>query len=114
MAQILRVKEAIDTATPTGKFMLTVLSAVAELEREHIIQRQREGIDIARANSVYKGRKPIKHPEFSQIVAQWQRGEITAAAARKELGMSKATFYRKVKSADVSSRPERTSVPAGQ
>jgi DNA invertase Pin-like site-specific DNA recombinase len=41
-------KEAIDTSTPTGKFMLTVFGAVAELEREYILQRQREGIAIAK------------------------------------------------------------------
>ena len=41
-------KEAIDTTTPTGKFMLTVFGAVAELEREYILQRQREGIEIAK------------------------------------------------------------------
>lgn len=50
-------KEAIDTTTPTGKFMLTVFGAVAELEREreYILQRQREGIDIAKAKGKYKG-----------------------------------------------------------
>ena len=90
-------KEAIDTSTPTGKFMLTVFGAVAELEREYILQRQREGIDIAKANDVYKGRKPIEPPGFSQVVARWRRGEITAAAAMKLSGMSKATFYRKLK-----------------
>ena len=92
-------KEAIDTSTPTGKFMLTVFGAVAELEREYILQRQREGIDIAKANGVYKGRKPIEPPGFSQEVARWRRGEITAAAAMKLLGMSKVTFYRKLKQA---------------
>lgn len=90
-------KEAIDTSTPTGKFMLTIFGAVAELEREYILQRQREGIDIAKANGVYKGRKPIEPPEFSQVAARWRRGEITAVAAMKQLGMSKATFYRKTK-----------------
>ena len=40
-------KEAIDTTTPTGKFMLTVFAAVAELERDYILQRQREGIALA-------------------------------------------------------------------
>ena len=54
-------KEAIDTATPTGKFMLTVFGAVAELEREYILQRQKEGISIAKENGVYKGRKPISN-----------------------------------------------------
>jgi len=89
-------KEAIDTTTPTGKFMLTIFGAVAELEREYILQRQREGIEIAKQQGKYTGRKPIIHPEFDEVVAQWRNGEITAAAARKKLGMSKTTFYRKV------------------
>ena len=55
-------KEAIDTTTPTGKFMLTVFGAVAELEREYILQRQREGIEIAKRQGKYKGRKPLVPP----------------------------------------------------
>lgn len=89
-------KEAIDTTTPTGKFMLTIFGAVAELERDYILQRQREGIEIARTQGKYTGRKPIVHPDFNVIVAQWRNGEITATAASKKLGMSRATFYRKV------------------
>lgn len=91
-------KEAIDTTTPTGKFMLTVFGAVAELEREYILQRQREGIaTIAKANGVYKGRKPIQPPDFEKVMARWQRREITAAEAMRQMGMSKSTFYRRVK-----------------
>ena len=48
-------KEAIDTTTPSGKFMLTIFGAVAELEREYILQRQREGIAIARQMEFTKG-----------------------------------------------------------
>ena len=91
-------KESIDTSTPTGKFMLTVFGAVAELEREYILQRQREGIEIARAQGKYKGRKPISSPDFDKVAAQWRRGELTAVQAMKRLGMSKATFYRRVAS----------------
>ena len=90
-------KEAIDTTTPTGKFMLTVFGAVAELEREYILQRQREGISIAKELGKYKGRKPIQTPEFEQIVAKWRSGTITAAEAMRILHMTKTTFYRKVK-----------------
>jgi len=90
-------KEAIDTTTPTGKFMLTVFGAVAELEREYILQRQREGIAIAKANGVYKGRKPIEHPDFAQVVALWKGGKITAVEAMKRLNMKASTFYRKVR-----------------
>lgn len=91
-------KEAIDTATPTGKFMLTVFGAVAELEREYILQRQREGIEIAKTKGKYKGRKPISSPDFDKVAAQWRRGELTAVQAMKRLGISKATFYRRVAS----------------
>ena len=90
-------KEAIDTTTPTGKFMLTVFGAVAELEREYILQRQKEGIAIAKENGVYKGRKPIERPEFHAVVSLWKNGGITAVEAMKRLDMKSSTFYRKVK-----------------
>lgn len=90
-------KEAIDTTTPAGKFMLTIFGAVAELEREYILQRQREGIAIAKAQGKYTGRKALQPPEFERVTEQWRRGEITAVEAMRVLKMSKTTFYRKVK-----------------
>lgn len=90
-------KEAIDTTTPSGKFMLTVFAAVAELEREYILQRQREGIAIAKQQGKYTGRKPITHPDFERVCGKWRRGEITAVEAMRQLGMKPSTFYRKVK-----------------
>ena len=90
-------KEAIDTTTPTGKFMLTVFGAVAELEREYILQRQKEGIAIAKANGVYKGRKPIERPDLPAVVALWRGGKITATEAMRRLDMKPSTFYRRVK-----------------
>ena len=54
-------KEAIDTNTPTGKFMLTIFGAVAELEREYILQRQREGIAIAKAQVNIRGVNGSSH-----------------------------------------------------
>lgn len=92
-------KESIDTTTPTGKFMLTVFGAVAELEREYILQRQREGIAVAKKNGAYKGRKPIVRPEFENVVSIWKEGKITAVEAMKRLDMKASTFYRKVKEA---------------
>ena len=90
-------KEAIDTTTPSGKFMLTIFGAVAELEREYILQRQKEGIAIAKAQGAYKGRKPIRRPEFEQVVSIWREGQITAVEAMRRLDMKPRTFYRKVK-----------------
>ena len=93
-------KEAIDTTTPTGKFMLTIFGAVAELEREYILQRQRKGIAIAKEQGKYTGRKPKQPPDFERVVDQWHRGEITAVEAMQTLHMSKTTFYRKAKQDD--------------
>ena len=90
-------KEAIDTTTPPGKFLLTVFAAVAELEREYILQRQREGIAIAKQQGKYRGRPPKAYPDFERIAARWQKGEITAVQAMKQLGMSKTRFYERVK-----------------
>lgn len=89
-------KEAIDTTTPTGKFMLTVFGAVAELERMYILQRQREGIEIAKNNGKYTGRKKKEYTDFDVVTKQWKDGKITAVQAMKKLGMSKSTFYRRL------------------
>ena len=89
-------KENIDTTTPTGKFMLTVFGAVAELEREYILQRQKEGIAIAKSQGKYTGRKRINCASFDTVYNKWQAKEISAVEAMKILNMSKSTFYRRV------------------
>jgi DNA invertase Pin-like site-specific DNA recombinase len=93
-------KENINTTTPTGKFMLTIFGAVAELEREYILQRQREGIAIAKQEGKYIGRKAIIHADFNKVVKKWRSGELTAVQAMKKLNMSKTTFYRNIKKLD--------------
>ena len=77
--------------------MPTIFGAVAELEREYILQRQREGIAIAKRQGKYTGRKAKLSPDFERVIAQWRCGEITAVEAMRILHMSKTTFYRKVK-----------------
>lgn len=94
------LKENIDTTTPQGRFMLTVFAAMAELERESILERQREGIEIAKAEGKYTGRQPIQIDEehFREVCKRWRAGEITTArAAMDELNMKPNTFYRRVK-----------------
>lgn len=92
-------KEAIDTTTPQGRFMLTVFGAMAELEREQILQRQAEGIAEAKKAGKYKGRKPIEIDEkaFAEQYRAWKNGETSPKFIMKKLGLSHATFYRKVK-----------------
>ena len=97
--EFVSLKESIDTTTPQGRFMLTVFGALAELERESILERQREGIAIAKSEGKYKGRKPIciDEEKFKGICRRWRAGEITATAAMKEAGLKANTFYRRVK-----------------
>lgn len=97
--EFVSLKESIDTTTPQGRFMLTVFGALAELERENILERQREGIAIAKDEGKYKGRKPLEIDEerFKDACARWRAGEITATAAMQEVGLKPNTFYRRVK-----------------
>ena len=94
--QFISQKENIDTDTPAGKFMLTIFGAVAELEREYIRQRQREGIEIAKQQKKYKGRPAKQLDTFDEIYQQWKSGNITATSASEQLNVSRSTFYRKV------------------
>ena len=90
-------KESIDTSSPTGKFILTVFGAIAELEREYILQRQAKGIAIAKANGVYKGRKRIECADFDKVYEQVQSGVISATRGWELLGLSKSSWYRRVR-----------------
>lgn len=90
-------KEQIDTSTPAGRFMLSVFASLAQFEREQILARQAEGIAIAKREG-RMGRPEIKPCDnFAAIVKEWQDGNITAVEAMRRAGMTKATFYRKVK-----------------
>ena len=91
-------KENIDTNTPQGRLMLTIFAGLAQFERECTLERQAEGVAIAKAQGKYKGRKPIDKPaNWNQVFNQWKAGEITARVAQRKLGLKPATFYRMVK-----------------
>ena len=87
-------KEAIDTATPTGKFMLTVFAAVAELEREYILQRQREGIAIAKREGKFKGRKLCQLDNVAELYNMWIRREKSKAEIARDYKISRPTLDR--------------------
>lgn len=92
-------KEHIDTSTPTGKFMLTVFGAVAELERGYILQRQAEGISAAKQRGIHMGRPIKKTPDdFGGLVKAWQRKEISMSKVLMHCGgISESTFYRRLR-----------------
>ncbi len=91
-------KENINTTTPQGKAIATIFASMYELERESILQRQREGIESAMKRGVKFGRKKVEAgDQFEELYAQWQRGEMTAVECMNKLGLKKTTFYRRVK-----------------
>lgn len=109
-ADFISLKENMDTRTAQGRFMLTVFAAMAELERESILQRQGEGIAAAKARDAerkaqgleaitYKGRKPIAVNEDSLRVEveAVRQGKQTHEEAMRKLGLKPNTYYRRVK-----------------
>lgn len=86
------------TGTLIADIVLQLLSYVAQTEREFIRQRQAEGIAVAKQNGVKFGRKPMERPDsLESLKAQWLRGELSARAAAKQLGVTHSTFLRWVK-----------------
>lgn len=96
---LVSAKENIDTDTPQGRFVLSIFAALSELEREQTLQRQREGISIAKAQGKYNGRQPIPIDwvKFGQLYGQWKSGGITAVEFQKQMGLRANTFYRRVR-----------------
>lgn len=88
----------VDTNTPTGKLMLTMLGGVAEFEREIMLERQREGIAKAKADGKYKGRKPTARAKADEVVALKEKGAGPSKIAR-DLGISRSSVYRILRAA---------------
>jgi len=83
----------MDTQTPTGKLMLTVLGGVAQFEREMMLERQREGVAKAKAAGKYKGRKPVDDASRQEVVRLAESGLAKTKIAR-QLSIGEATVYR--------------------
>lgn len=91
-------KEKLDTGTPTGKLMLTMIAAINEFERQNLLDRQREGIAIAKRNGVYKGRKKVAiTEEFPVLYARYTRRELNKGQFAKALHVSRPTLDRMLK-----------------
>ena len=90
-------KENIDSSTPTGKLMLTMIGAINEFERANLLERQREGIAIAKAKGLYKGRKEIKIDNFEEYYNRYKNREFNKTQLAKELGVSRPTLDKLIK-----------------
>ena len=87
-------KENIDSSTPSGKLMLTMIGAIAEFERQNLLERQREGIAIAKEEGKYKGGqvKRIEDTLFDKAYQKYKSREINKSQLAKELGISRPTL----------------------
>ena len=95
--QLVSNKENLDTGTPTGKLMLTMIAAINEFERANLLERQREGIAIAKAQKKYKGRKEIKIDDFSAWYARYKAREFSKSGLAKQLDISRPTLDKLIK-----------------
>lgn len=90
-------KENIDTSTPAGKLMLTVLAAIYEFERTNMLERQAEGIEIAKRENKYAncGRKKTEvTDEYEQLIRQYVDGKITKVQLAVMMNVSRPTLNR--------------------
>lgn len=90
-------KENIDTSTPTGKLMLTMIAAINEFERANLLERQQEGIAIAKRNGKYKGRKPFSSDKFDGLYQQYIHREINKMEFARLLNISRPTLDKLIK-----------------
>lgn len=90
-------KENIDSSTATGKLMLTMIGAINEFERTNLLERQREGIAIAKSKGKYKGRKEIKIENFEDQYNKYMNRELNKTQLAKELGVSRPTLDKLIK-----------------
>lgn len=90
----------IDTTTPQGKLIFNIFATLSEFERETIKQKQKEGIILAKAKGVYKGRKKIElkaNNKFKKLYTEWKEGKITAVKFMEEMNLKRNTFYRRIR-----------------
>ncbi len=85
--------DAVDTRGATGRLMLNMFAAMAQFEREMMLERQREGIAKAKAEGKYKGRKPTARAKSEHAVRLFRQGKKVAHIA-KELGIGRGSVYR--------------------
>lgn len=90
-------KEKIDSSTGTGKLMLTMIGAINEFERSNILERQLEGIAIAKREGKYKGRKEVKVTDFKSYYDRYLNRELSKVELAAELNITRPTLDKLIK-----------------
>ena len=94
---LVSLKENLDTSTPTGKLMLTMIAAINEFERQNLLERQAEGIAIAKKAGRHKGRKRIEIKDFSRYDDAYMQRKLSKSGIAKKLGVSRPTVDRLIR-----------------
>ncbi|WP_167957293.1 recombinase family protein [Anaerosporobacter faecicola] len=94
---LVSTKENLDTSTPTGKLMLTMIAAINEFERMNLLERQREGIAIAKKQGKYKGRKEVKITNFKEHYQRYMNREVNKSELAKQLQISRPTLDKLIR-----------------
>ena len=101
--QVISLKENLDTNTPQGKLMLTFFAGIAEFERTLMLQRQREGIAIAKAKGKYKGKPQKKRPDnWEELKNKYMTRQIKLAKIARLCKVSRPTLYKWLKEDGIS------------
>ena len=96
--QVISLKENLDTSTPTGKLMLTMIGAISTFEREIMLERQREGIAIAKTEGKYKGRtKKEKPKDWEELKGLYYKRELNLVELAKKCNVSRPIIYKWLK-----------------
>jgi len=104
--KVISLKEGMDTSTPTGKLMLTMIGAIATFERDNLLERQREGIALAKEQGKYKGRNAKVLPDkFNVLYSQYKTREITKAKLAELCDVSRPVMDRLIKEYEAGALP---------
>ena len=86
------LKENFDTSKPVGRLQMTMMAAIAEFERAMILERQREGIAIAKREGKYKGRKAVSVPNIGDYYQKYMTRQGSKTSIAKEIGICRTTL----------------------
>ena len=90
-------KENMDMSTPTGKLLLTMVGAINEFERANLLERQREGIALAKIGGKFKGRKEVCVPDFEKHYDRYMAREINKVQLAEELNVSRPSLNKLIR-----------------
>lgn len=101
--QVISLKENFDTSTPAGELAMTMFAAIATFERKIMLERQKEGIALAKSQGKYKGRKEVKKPvNWQELVKMYKCRKIASVSELVKIcGCSRPTVYKWLKSSGI-------------